>query len=297
MNIGIPLSRYAYTPEAYAYEKYLKKFGHQIQLDYDLDPDNDINIYFMGIRPFWKIEQGRAIEIHEYQSLSTPPYAKLKNFSKKILNSKPAGRIFLNNFVHQDLNFNDKIPYIYRDMGVDKALFQTPSKNPLYDIIYCGSISSRPGLIENLLKLAKSYKVVVVGAVNEREQALLRVKNITLLGRVSRNQLPEIYRNARFGLNYTPDAYPYNIQTSTKTLEYLASGLGIISNKYTWSESFFNKLNYQPIWLNFDMSLKNIEIDDIKSIDFLLIQKYSWNNILDNSNLNKFLRVAVNENY
>ena len=54
MKIGIPLSSFAYTPEAYAYEKYLKKLGHQIQLDYELDPDNDINIYFMGTRPFWK---------------------------------------------------------------------------------------------------------------------------------------------------------------------------------------------------------------------------------------------------
>jgi hypothetical protein len=58
------------------------------------------------------------------------------------------------------------------------------------------------------------------------------------MGPVSRDQLPEIYKNARFGLNYTPDIYPYNVQTSTKTLEYLASGLGVISNKYKWSEFF-----------------------------------------------------------
>lgn len=41
------------------------------------------------------------------------------------------------------------------------------------------------------------------------------------MGPVNRDQLPEIYKNARFGLNYTPDIYPYNVQTSTKTLEYL----------------------------------------------------------------------------
>lgn len=54
MKIGIILSKYAYTPEAYAYEKFLKNNGHQVQLEYELDPNNDVNIYFMGNRPFWK---------------------------------------------------------------------------------------------------------------------------------------------------------------------------------------------------------------------------------------------------
>lgn len=289
MKIGIPLSQFAYTPEAYAYEKYLKEMGHQVQLDYELDPNNDINIFFMGTRPFWKKNEGHAIEIHEYHSLSTPPYAKLRNFSKKIINKKPAGRIFLNTFVHQSLNFNDDIPYIYRDMGVDEILFQTPSKNPLYDIIYCGSISGRSGLIENLLELAKSYKVVVVGKITEQEQALLQVKNITLLGQVSRDQLPEIYRNARFGLNYTPDVYPYNIQTSTKTLEYLASGLRVISNKYKWVESLEKSHNFGIVWL--DQDIYNIGVDGFNnSYD---MDCYSWNHILHNSGFLNFLESHV----
>lgn len=294
MNIGIPLSKTAYTPEAYAYEKYLKEMGHQVQLDYELDPNNDINIFFMGIRPFWKKEEGRAIEIHEYQSLSTPPYAKLKNLSKRILNKKPNGRIFLNEFVHQSLNFNDDIPYIYRDMGVDKVLFQTPSKNPLYDIVYCGSISGRAGLIETLLKLSKIYKVAVVGRVTEQEQILLQIKNITLLGQVSRDQLPEIYSNAHFGLNYTPDIYPFNIQTSTKTLEYLASGLNVISNKYFWVEDFFKKISYQPIWLDESIAL-NIDNLLSRSIHIPNMEHYPWGKVLDRSNLDGFLRDIMNE--
>lgn len=289
MKIGIPLSRFAYTPEAYAYEKYLKEMGHQVQLDYELDSNNDINIFFMGTRPFWKKNKGRAIEIHEYHSLSTPPYAKLRNFSKKIINKKPAGRIFLNNFVHQNLNFNDDISYIYRDMGVDDVLFQTPSKNPLYDIIYCGSISGRSGLIENLLKLAKNYKVVIVGKITEQEQTLLQVKNITLLGQVSRDQLPEIYRNARFGLNYTPDIYPYNIQTSTKTLEYLASGLRVISNKYKWVESLEKLHNFGIVWL--DQDIYNIGVDG--SNNNYDMDCYSWNHILHNSGFLNFLESHV----
>ena len=294
MKIGIPLSSFAYTPEAYAYEKYLKKLGHQIQLDYELDPDNDINIYFMGTRPFWKKKEGRAIEIHEYQSLSTPPHAHLKNFAKKIVNKKPSGRIFLNNFVHHDLNFTDDVPYIYRDMGVDEALFQRPNENPLYDIVYCGSITGRIGLVETLLKLAKYYRIIVVGKITEEEKKLLQVNNITLMGPVNRDQLPEIYKNARFGLNYTPDIYPYNVQTSTKTLEYLASGLGVISNKYKWSEFFFSQLNYQPIWLgdNIELNVKNFVCEE-KILPEM--NCFSWENILRNSNLNDFLKGVLNE--
>lgn len=293
--IGIPLSKFAYTPEAYAYEKYLKKLGYKVQLDYELDPNNDINIYFMGTRSFWRKEKRRAIEIHEYQSLSTPPYARLKNFTKKIINKKPSGRIFLNDFVHHDLNFNDNIPYIYRDMGVEEALFQSPSENPIYDIVYCGSIAGRNGLIDVMIRLAENYKVVVVGHVSDLERSLLKHKNITILGPVERRDLPEIYRNSRFGLNFTPDLYPYNIQTSTKTLEYLASGLGVISNKYKWSEQFFNEINYQPIWLDDYDFIKSIEVNNTTIILPPLIQKYTWNNILVDSKFDVFLREILNE--
>ena len=289
MKVGIPLSKHAYTPEAYAYEKYLKKNGHQVQLEYELDPNNDVNIYFMGTRPFWKKREGRAIEIHEYQSLSTPPYARFKNFSKKLVNKQPSGRIFLNDLVHHDLNFTDDIPYIYRDMGVDEALFQSPSENPLYDIVYCGSIAGRKGLIEVLRELAENYKVIVVGRVNDVEKDLLQHTNITLLGQVSRDQLPEIYRNSRFGLNYTPDIYPYNIQTSTKTLEYLASGLRVISNKYKWVESLEKSHNFGIVWL--DQDIYNIGVDGFKNS--YNVNCYSWNHILHNSGFLNFLESHV----
>lgn len=295
MNIGIPLLKTAYTPEAFAYEKYLTNLNHKVELGYTLDPNNDINIYFLGVRPFWKICRGRAKEVHEYQSLSTPPYAKLKNLSKKLLNKKPDGRIFLNDLVCKNMNSRDNVPYIYRDMGVDESLFQIPSINPSYDVIYCGSISGRTGLMEILLNIAKFYKVIVVGKVSEDEKRTLSVENITLAGIISRKELPKIYREARFGLNFTPDIYPYNVQTSTKTLEYLASGLGVISNKYEWAENFFKKINYQPFWLNHNTTLDSKRLDDLTSCDHSIMQEYSWNNILYHSNFDGFLRDVVNE--
>ena len=295
MKIGITITENAYTPEAYAYEKYLSSLGHSIQLNYVLEPDNDINIYFMGLRPIWKKNIGSAKEIHEYQSLSTPPYSYFKNKVKKVLNKKPDGRIFLNDSVHSYLNFNDISPFIYRDMGVDDLLFQEPSRHPKYDVLYCGSISGRIGLIEALLNISKILTVLVVGKVSETDKKRLNSKNITLIGAVNREFLPEIYRNARFGLNFTPDIYPYNIQTSTKTLEYLASGLGVISNRYKWVEDFFNEINYKPIWLNVENSLNAIELENINSSKLPYIQKYSWHNILSHCDLDGFLSDIVNE--
>lgn len=289
MRIGITLKKSAYTPEAYAYETYLKERGHQVQLDYTLDPNNDINLNFMGVIPFWRKKEGRAVEIHEYQSLSTPPYASFKNLVKKVVNEKPQGRIFLNEFVCKGFDFKDDIPFICRDMGVDEALFQKPNSNPDYDILYCGSITGRVGLIDVLLSLSKKYKIIIVGNVSEYESTLLNNNNITLLGVVPRHQLPEIYKNARFGLNFTPDIYPFNIQTSTKTLEYLASGLGVISNRYHWSEAFFKDLKYTPLWID-----NNFSIDNYSHIN-LDVSHFSWSNILLNCNFEKFIMSVVDE--
>lgn len=286
MNIGITLSKHAYTPEAYAYERFLSKLGHSVELDYILDNNNDVNIYFMGARPFWEKRKGRAKEIHEYQSLSTPPYANLKNFSKKFLNKKPDGRIFLNNLVGNEMGFKDNIPYLYRDMGVDETLFRIPNPHPNFDIVYCGSISGRKGLIETLLKLANFYKVIVVGTLTEDENKLLNVKNITLAGRVDREKLPEIYSDARFGLNFTPDVYPFNVQTSTKTLEYLASGLGLITNKYSWIESFCASLYLEPIWLEDIETTKKLSMDLLKPN----MDKFKWEYILEESNFEIFIK-------
>lgn len=288
MIVGIPLSKFAYTPEAYAYERYLTSKGWQVQLDHDLDPNNDINIYFMGMRPLWKKYIGKAVEIHEYQSLSTPPYAHLKNFTKKIINKKPAGRIFLNEIVAQQLSFSDAIPCIYRDMGVDKDFFQHPKDNPEFDIVYSGSIVGRLGLVEILVRLSHQYKVLVIGSVEGEIKELLLKHNITLTGRVQRHELPNLYANARYGLNYTPDIYPFNIQTSTKTLEYLASGLGVISNRYIWSNHFFNSINFHPVWLNdSDICLENKGLNSDNIIEF------SWDSILEKSKFNYFLNQVL----
>lgn len=293
MKIGIPLSRHAYTPEAYAYEKYLSNLGWKVQLDYALDPNNDLNLMFMGVDPFWKKGEGRALIVHEYQSLSIPPYSYLKDLLKKTVNRKPSGRIFLNNIVHSNLSFKDNVPYIYRDMGVDEIFFQTPNLNPHYDIVYCGSIHNRVGLVECLLKLVKlGYKVIVVGDANEDMKSLFSgFQNMTFFGRASRSEIADIYKNAKFGLNYTPNVFPFNVQTSTKTLEYLASGLRVISNKYCWSIQLSE--SFDIMWLNdFLVNKNNYNLNE--SAFDRNNKILSWDELLTSNGFEDFLKSCVN---
>ena len=290
MNIGIGLKKSAYTPDAFAYNKYLTSKGFNVQLEAEckLDLNNDINIYFMGFIPFWKKQEGKSLAIHEYQSLSTKPFSLAKDFLKQHINKTPSGRIFLNEIVYNGINIKDNVPYIYRDMGVDIELFQKISNNPIYDIVYSGSIIGRIGLIDEITRLAKiGFKILVIGEVqNSIIEHFIKYNNVFFTGRVNRDELPELYSKCKAGLNYTPNIYPFNLQTSTKTLEYLSSGLTLISNKYEWIDKFSKMENIE--YLNTKDILK---VDDLKSIIYnKSFEKFEWTNILKNSKIDIFLK-------
>lgn len=290
MKLGIGLKDSAYTPEAYAYARFLKANGWQVELALEdrLDVNNDINIFFMGIRPFWHKSKGRAKEIHEYQSLSVNPNSHLKDYLKKHLNRKPYGRIFLNDIVKSGLKLNDDTPYIYRDMGVEDELFQKPLSNPEFDIVYCGSIAGRPGLIEELIRLANlGFKVLVIGSVTKEVSDIFKnYSNIYLTGRVDRSEIPSLYKQCRSGLNFTPNIYPFNVQTSTKTLEYIAAGLNVITNKYQWVDSFAKTEGYDFIYLD---DINGYSCFKLANYSPEIIRKYSWNNILKEAGFLNFL--------
>lgn len=290
MNIGITLKKKAYTPEAFAYKKYLIQQGHNVELDYELDPNNDVNIFFMGVRPFFHKKDNKAKVVHEYQSLSIQPFAKIKDMVKFYINEKPDGRIFLNKNISNVYNFKDNKPFIYRDMGVSDLYFQKASRNAHYDIVYCGSLSNRGGIDSIFLNIAKQgFKLVIIGeASNEFRGRFSLYNNVTFLGRMDAEEIAEVYRNSRFGLNYTPDIYPFNIQTSTKTLEYLASGLILITNKYFWVDQFCQSINYNPIYLDEFGSILSLDVDDIKKCEFNF-DEYRWNSILKKNNFELFL--------
>lgn len=296
-TVGIGLKAASYTPEAYAYASYLESHGVRVQLVDEslLHEDNDINIYFMGLRPFYNKKRGVSLEIHEYQSLSTPPCSHVKDFVKSKLNSKPAGRIFLNEIVSNRLSFNDSIRFIHRDMGVDRDIFQEPSSDPEYDIVYCGSITGRPGLIEEIERLAThGFSLLIIGLVSpDILSRLSYFDNIKFAGRVKRSELPELYSKCRAGLNYTPNLYPFNLQTSTKTLEYLAAGLGLVSNRYMWVEDFCVKYKIDVLWTDMLKSPLQLRSTDSWAGD---VSIFEWDAVLERAGFLDFLKVVYLEN-
>ncbi|MDO9178525.1 MAG: glycosyl transferase [Agitococcus sp.] len=296
MKVLIRKSKYAYTPEAYAYESFLKSKKIEVVLSEKYEDINvfDVCIDFMGFIPFWKadIRDSRIAYIHEYHSLSTPPYPKFKDIVKRYLSKKPAGRIFLNEVVKENLHFGNNVPFIFRDMGIDKGLFNVGNKNADFDIIYCGSIDGRNGLVEEIVRLANlGLMVLVVGKLSDESYKKLQHNYITLIGAVSRHDLPAYYAKARFGLNFTPDVYPYNIQTSTKVLEYCAAGLGVISNKYAWVSKFAEERK-----ANFLYSHMLLSKSDVFSFDFVTPNVFDleWHNLLERVDFHGFLQQVKN---
>lgn len=293
MKVGVGLKKHAYTPEAYAYKKFLEQSNVDVQLapEEELCSDNEVNIYFMGLRPFWRRKASGAAEVHEYQSLSVAPWPVLKDTVKKIVNGQPGGRIFLNEVVRENLGFGSSVPYILRDMGVDAALFQKPNACPDVDIVYSGSIAGRTGLVEEFQRLlALGYKLLVVGEVAASVRDLFRENaNVEFAGRVSRDDLPRLYSRAWAGLNYTPDLYPFNIQTSTKTLEYLASGLVVFSNKYHWASKFSNDHGVRFLWLDELQHHVDISSNRIGDDFFFDASEFMWDSILERSGFLKFI--------
>lgn len=291
MKIGLLKKSNSYLPEAYAYKKYLEKYGHSVSIfsnpKYIYDFDNIV--LFMGFYPF-KIKKKDIKIIHEYNSLSLQPYSFIKNNIKTLFNQKPNKRIFLNSFVKYFFNFNDNVEYIHRDMGVDENFFKIRrDKSKIeYDIVYSGSIADRKGIINCFINLANmGFKLAIIGNTNNDTYNLLKkIPNINLLGALDLDEICKIYSISYSGLNFTPDIFPYNFQTSTKTLEYSASGLNVISNNYFWINSFEKSRSAKFFYLEY---LKNK--DQILNYNFINanVEDKEWNTILDETNFKKFI--------
>jgi glycosyltransferase involved in cell wall biosynthesis len=240
----------AFLPELYAYRKFLQKKGAVVYVVEDIleakKLDVDIYYRFGGVLST-RIKKNTP-EIHEYNSCSTGRFPRLKNLVKSLFSTIPAGRVFLNKRVESEFNFFCKRPTLLRDMGAGDSFFKIrdAETKKIYDVAYVGSISEREGVLDTLLNLAGlNIKLVVAGTVNKKDLNLLSVEdNITFLGRIDNDSVCDVLASARFGLNYCPITYPYHFQTSTKVIEYLAAGIPVISNKYSWIDEHSTENGY-----------------------------------------------------
>ncbi|MFC1566855.1 hypothetical protein ACFL4A_03330 [bacterium] len=284
----------AHLPEIKAYQKYFNDksdyfFYDSAELKDFNENDFDAVWCFMGVD-----KQERKIPtVHEYASLSAGKFPKLKNLIKKKINTKPNLRLFLNESVKDGFGFADNVAYIFRDMGVDESFFLVNEKKQ-YDFVYIGEINFDRKMHKLLRKFAnelKQYKLLLIG--NCADDIFAEFKdepNIYFEGKIPYYEIPKLASLAEFGINYIPDIYPYNLQTSTKILEYSAMGLKTISISYKWINEFEKKHEGRFLKVREDLSdftYERIRDFEYKSAD---VKSLTWDNIIKNCGLEEALK-------
>ncbi|MGB4344543.1 MAG: hypothetical protein WBJ03_13125 [Moraxellaceae bacterium] len=302
MKIVLVHSGKAFLPEIYAYQTYLEGKGHQVSLQAAGESATqtgrpDLYYRFAG---FLRHRLSPDVpEIHEYASASVGAFPRVKNLLKSVVSTRPVGRVFLNTFVNDQFHFPAKAPFLFRDMGADKAFFdQRGHADKIYDLVYAGSITGRAGVLECITRLAgKGLRIGLAGTVTEQELVIIRSQPcIDYVGRLPVANVPAFIARARFGLNFCPDIYPYNQQTSTKVIEYLAAGIGIVSNRYAWIVSHASQNGYGFL-----------DVSDIDSVDSLVgvsnaildserARQFEWARLLERADLDAFIRRCSHSN-
>lgn len=294
-------------PELLAYRDFLAKYYPSVEVK-ELKIGNvfeqtkqikcDIYWRFMGLDCSRFISTSQKVFIvHDYNSLSTPPFARLKNSVKKIINVHPQLRIFLNRKVESGFHFADEIPRRYREMGVSKLFFLQPnSSKKLYDFVCIGGFDRGPVIINFLDKFtegefaAEGITILLVGNVpSSLLKRYANCENILFKGRVSNNEIPKLISQARYGVNLVPSVFPYNIQPATKVLEYSAVGIPVITTDYWWARDFEKKQAATFFKLNRNMS--NFTIANVRNFKFVVpdVSNYGWEKVINDSRVFSFL--------
>lgn len=286
-----------YLTEIPVYKKYFNERG--ILFFYDSKDfkecdltDFDLTWHFMGL----SLKRSEIPQVHEYLSLSTGKLPRTKNFIKRVLNTKPICRVFQNEFINNEMNFNDKIQYKLRPLGVDNSFFITKAEKE-FDFVYIGAIDKErnTSLLLNIFKEnMKNKTLLVIGHVpNDIYNSYKHTDNIIFTGRIDYYEVPKIASKAIYGINFFPTFYPHTYQGSTKLLDYIAIGLNVITTNTPWLAAFekenpcsFYKI--EPDLSNFNF--KKIETFQYKTPD---IRHLTWEKILKNTDFETLINKSI----
>lgn len=297
MKIAFMNNGKSYLPEIQAYTKYINDYSSWSAEEIVLGKDNgkSLNNYdviwrFTGID--YKKKSNDQLVIHEYNSLSAGKFNRQKDMLKKAINVTPDGRIFLNEHVKNNFNFNDEIPDLKRDMGIASNFFYENTIKE-YDFVYLGSMEASRE-VENILSFFRkgliNKSIILIGDPPDYLYKEFRgYKNITFTGKVPYKDVPILASSAIYGINYIPDVFPYNIQTSTKLLEYCALGLKIITNDYKWVNDF--EKNRGANFYKLSRDLSNFSDNQLEKFHFNTpdVRDLEWNKMFNDIELMKFL--------
>jgi glycosyltransferase involved in cell wall biosynthesis len=254
-HVTILRSSKAFLPEVAAYRTALDQAGFAVAVvdvaGFDPAAAHTHLVYRFGgvLRPLSR----SAPEVHEYVSASVGRGAWAKDLLKSLADGRPAGRVFLNDYVRSRFHFPRSAPSILREMGVDPAFLAVRGTvEQRFDLVYAGVLSERPGVVDTLLALAAAgWSIGVAGRADERDAARLAgAASITFAGLLPAEAVPAFVAGGAAGLNLIPLVAPYTRQTSTKVLEYLVAGLPVVSPVYPWISEHAARLGYSVVPLD-----------------------------------------------
>lgn len=286
----------AYAPELWAYRQFLEKNGFFVQVFKSANENElsgfDVEWHIMGTDRTPRKKD--RIKIHEYVSLSIPPYAKLKDRLKKQINTLPDIRVFGSQFIQKRFWFKDNLPSFYRDAAVAEFFFGNKSiARNQYDFVYSGSTHKSRKIVQFLdafIKYLPGRNLLIIGTVPPNlPKRILHTPSIVFSGPLPYQQVPAYLLKARYAINFIPDVYPFNQQRPLKMLEYCAVGLPVITTSYNWVNQFEQDRNARFFKLKPD--LRNLDMRQIESFDYHTpdVADLVWENILQKSGIVNWL--------
>lgn len=252
--------------------------------------DFDVIWEFKGIGG--KLAKNQVL-IHEYASLSIGNFHSLKDNIKGKINITPDLRIFLNENVHNALKFRKRTDFCYRDMGINPIFNTKMTAINEYDFVYIGEVTKKRDIDLMLKKFVdqNSGTLCLIGKYDmDIYNSFKDCKNIIFTGKVPLNEVPKIASKARYAINYIPNKFPFNIQTSTKLLEYLALGLKVVTTDYQWVNEFerLHNCKFYKLTGSNDFDLKKIE--QFNFVNNFNATNYYWDTIINKSKVANKIR-------
>lgn len=293
-TIGIVRGRKAYLPEIEAYKKFFQEYNV-----IDVCSVNELATYSIDLMWMFMGSNFKKYDlpvVHEYASMSVPPFARYKDYIKRKLNTKPNLRVFLNKNIRDNFQFNDEVQYCYRDMGIDDIFFSNLKNEIQYDCVYVGSMSKDRELylLLDRFKYLSDRTILMVGEPSmELYSRYKKYSNIVFTGLVRYHDVPEYIVKAQYAINYVPNKFPFNIQTSTKLLEYVALGMNIITTGYKWVDEFEKNNNMKFYHISTDcMDLDFAKIDKYNFVN-KSIEEMRWSTVLAKSGIREKIKKLI----
>ena len=280
MTIGFIHEHKAFLPGLNAYVQFFADRGIQTAVIHPSQLPTlpcDVEWHFMGrhVR-----RNKNRVTIHEYASASVPPFGKLKDSLKKLFNATPDYRLFNSEYVRQQINPTDNIPYGFRNCGIPSGnSYLLPNAQKKYDFVYVGTVD-KGRKIEPLFDcfvngvLMDRTLLVITRDYQALDPIYINAGNITFKGPIPYSDTYTHIQEARFGINYMPDVAPFNQQTSAKFLDYAACQLPIITSDYAWVRGF--RHTYGGNYFYLQPNLENFTWENVNNCQYTQPELSSW---------------------